>query len=356
MPGKSRPPCPSVGSVGTTENMYPVPELTWQSELVVLLLPLAAFYWWATGRGRLNDTTLVAPIRWGFIAFLALGYSAASRFGGSPYLAYVIAVLMIAPTLALLGAKRPQNGAWQFIVLTLVGVLLLPVMQGLAFGDPRPHVHALFRWLIAAHIVVGVVNYLPTMFAGPACCFGAAQACAARDLLPFPLGNTNLSDVALLLFCAALIGVRILAFRRAKNGVGLHRLWFDFRDAYGLVWGLRIAERLNAVAVKQGWPVEFGWSAIRLRRLSYQAIAPVSGAAVETRSGTGLLNCPVPDAVDTPSDVLLSPLPADLRHRIERELRSHLRRFVSHDWIARRLHNEPRPSGSGTLATRNPAP
>jgi hypothetical protein len=279
-----------------------LPDPAWQSELAraLLLVPMGIFYWGATGRGRLSDTTLVAPIRWGFVAFLMLVYLSVSHFGDNPYLTYAAAVLMIAPTLALLGAKRPQNGAWQFIVMTLVGVLLLPVAQGLAFGDPQPHVHTLFRWLIAAHIVVGVVNYLPTMFAGPACCFGAAQACAARDLLPFPGGDSNLSDVALLLFCASLIGVRVLLYRRGMNGPGLHRLWFDFRDAHGLVWGLRIAERLNVVASKHAWPVEFTWG----------------GMLVKTESGE---------------------LDAEVRHRVERELRSHLRRFVSHEWIARRL-------------------
>lgn len=342
MAGKSRPPCPAGGFVGTTEFMN-LPDPTWQNELarVLLLVPLAAFYWWATGCRRLNGTTLAAPICWGFAAFLVLGYSATSRFGGNSYVTYVAAVLMIAPTLALLGAKRPQNGAWQFIVLTLVGMLLLPVLQGLAFGDPRPHVHALFRWLIAVHIVVGVINYLPTMFAGPACCFGAAQACAARNLLPLPWGDANLSGMALVLFGASLIGVRVLVYRRGMNGPGLQRLWFDFRDAYGLVWGLRIAERLNAVALKHGWPVEFGWSAIRLRRPIHPVVERWSRTADDSRSGTGLLKCPAPDPVDTPSDVWLSPLPTDLRHRIERELRSHLRRFVSHDWIVRRLHDEP---------------
>jgi hypothetical protein len=217
---------------------------------------------------------------------------------------------MIAPTLALLGAKRPQNGAWQFIVLTLVGVLLLPAFQGWAFGDSRPHVHTLFRWLIAAHIFMGAVNYLPTRFAGPALTFAAAQTCLALRFLPGIDVEKHLLIFASPVFAGsvglfvALLWVRVGSQAPASFPPGVDLLWRDFRDAYGLVWGLRIAERLNASALKHGWPVEFTWGGMLLRE------------------GT-------------------TELDADVRHRVERELRSHLRRFVSHDWIARRMESPP---------------
>src|SRR5258708_2402224 len=100
----------------------------------------------------LHETTLRAPLAWGWLAWCMFGAVLVPRGRESSYLEYTAAVLFISPVLAMLGAKRPQNGAWQFIVLTLVAVLLLPVLQGLAYGDSAPHVHALFRWLIAAHI------------------------------------------------------------------------------------------------------------------------------------------------------------------------------------------------------------
>jgi hypothetical protein len=252
---------------------------------------------------RLRETTFFAAACWGAVAFLAVGYACISPAGDDPYVRYTVAVLLVAPTLALLGAKRPQNGAWQFIVLTLVGVLLLPVAQGLAFGDDRPHVHLLFRWVILTHIVVGTVNYLPTRFVGPACCFGAAQFLAAQEFLPFAMPLTSTPWAVLGLLVAAFSIASFLVCRGCALPPGLDRVWRDFRDAYGLVWGVRIAERLNASALKHGWPVEFTWG----------------GMLVKSESGT---------------------LDDELRHRIERELRSHLRRFVSHDWIARRL-SEP---------------
>ena len=37
------------------------------------------------------------------------------------------------------------------------------------------------------------------------------------------------------------------------------RLWFWFRDHWGVVWALRIAERFNRTAELAGWPVRLTW-------------------------------------------------------------------------------------------------
>ena len=47
---------------------------------------------------------------------------------------FAAAVLSFAPTMALLGAKRPQNGAWQFVVITLWAILALPAFEVLLRG------------------------------------------------------------------------------------------------------------------------------------------------------------------------------------------------------------------------------
>src|SRR5687767_12239852 len=94
----------------------PLSELAWLGPILALLV---VYYYHAAGISALQETTLIAPIRWGLVAFLAIAYSAASQWGSDPNLRYTVAVLAVTPTLAQLGAKRPQNGAWQFIVLTL---------------------------------------------------------------------------------------------------------------------------------------------------------------------------------------------------------------------------------------------
>ncbi len=80
---------------------------------------------------------------------------------------------------------------------------------------------------------------------------------------------------------------------------GLDRVWLDFRDAFGAVWGLRVMERMNASAAMLGWPVTLSWQGF-------------------------LANEPGAGNVETPQIV-------------EDSLRTLLRRFVSPAWIDERL-------------------
>lgn len=270
----------------------------------IVLLIRAAF--------RLRQTTLIAPVLWGIGSVALLTWSCVCAASPAwPYWRYSAAALVIAPTLAQLGAKRPQNAAWQFIVLTLVGILLLPVFQGWAYGDEQPHVHGLFRWLLVVHVFVGVGNYLFTRYAPAALLFGCGQLALIAEYLP--LGNFPPSPARELLGLGAIALAILAAFGLTRVGakigprLGIDRLWQDFRNAFGAVWTLRIAERLNAEARQHRWPVEFAWAGV---------------VAVAAEPGTS-------------SD--LARLDPALQHRIERELRSYLRRFVSHDWISARL-------------------
>ncbi len=43
------------------------------------------------------------------------------------------------------------------------------------------------------------------------------------------------------------------------------KLWFDFFDTFGIVWGRRIQDRVNFIATREGWPARleldgFVWS------------------------------------------------------------------------------------------------
>lgn len=277
-----------------------------------------------TALRRLRATTLRAPILWCMVAAAAT-MLAAWRPG--PYVDYCVAVLFVAPTLALLGAKRPQNVAWQFIVLTLVGVLMMPVLQGWAYGDREPHVHVLFRWILAAHVVFGLMNFLITRYAGPAIVLAAAQSAIAFSYLPMMRLQKFTQPVLAggVGMATALVWVSYIAIRRSVRSRGLQRLWLDFRDAYGAVWALRVAERLNAAAKQHGWPVEFTWGGILVIDRAPPASEPSQTIAPAR-----------------PSEAALAALPPEVRHRVERELRSMLRRFVSHEWIVRRLETGDR--------------
>ena len=82
----------------------------------------------------------------------------------------------------------------------------------------------------------------------------------------------------------------------------LDRLWRDFCNLYGLAWGLRVAERFNASAAANRWPVTLTWRGFR------------------SPSGDG------------------SPgLSAAEREAVAENLASWLRRFVEPTWIAERV-------------------
>jgi hypothetical protein len=51
----------------------------------------------------------------------------------------------------------------------------------------------------------------------------------------------------------------------------LERLWFWFRDLWGVVWALRTLERFNRTAELKGWPVRLGW----------YGLDPVAGSLAE---------------------------------------------------------------------------
>jgi hypothetical protein len=74
---------------------------------------------------------------------------------------------------------------------------------------------------------------------------------------------------------------------------------------YGLVWGLRVAERFNASAAGSGWPVRLNWRGL----------------------------CPAPGT----GQVQLSPAE---QQAVADNLCGWLRRFVEPDWIAQRLGRE----------------
>lgn len=297
----------------------------WHSEFPLLVLLI-----WSVGAGvlaraawLLRGTTLLAALFWAVIAWSFMGLRLLMPLESQTYLHYVSGVLIVVPVLAALGAKRPQNGAWQFIVLTLVGVLLLPVLQGWAYGDLVPHVHPLFRWLVIGHVVLGVGNYIVTRYWLSAFLFGcgAARIEISQRSTIWTAWDDGVFE-SLVYFMIALVCAWIVSRRAAKRGLGLQHLWRNFRDAYGAVWALRVAERLNAAAKQHGWPVEFTWGGILVF------------GRTPTDNGSTKPNEPAP-----PSEAALDALDPEIRHRIERELRSMLRRFVSHEWIVSRLNS-----------------
>jgi hypothetical protein len=57
-----------------------------------------------------------------------------------------------------------------------------------------------------------------------------------------------------------------LACRGPRPASEFDALWRDYRDRFGLVWGLRAREQFNRAAVHAGWAVCLHWSGLRPAR------------------------------------------------------------------------------------------
>jgi hypothetical protein len=295
---------------------------------------------------RVRGTTLVAPLGWAVAAVGMLTVSATYGHPDSPadrYLAYTAALFALAPGLAVLGAKRPQHAAWQFIVLSFVGILLLPALNGWAGGLAAPQPHALFRWLNLAVFLVGAGNYLATAQCIPAATAAVGVGLLLRPWLPFGTERDWTTDFwALVWVNFGLMFGRIVADRRRAAPRGMNRAWIDFRDAYGAVWGVRVAERLNVAARRHGWPITLTWRGAR-----------IADTGDEADRSDGPVSQPQPDPATAQGEPSTDPavpvrhLTPELERRIRREFYALLRRFVSPGWIAARDAVEPTSPRAG---------
>ncbi len=251
---------------------------------------------------RLTEgTTLVAPWRWALAATLAMTWIAFQSDGTTPTLGrYLAGIVSLAPTLAIFGAKRPQNIAWQWVVLAFLALLALPAGNAWLYRPGSAlQVDFAWQWLLLAVTLMGVVNYLPTGRAAAALLSGVAQYCWLGDQFPAWLRFDLPARAQIGLACAC-AAVWLAAWPERRSAIApLDRLWLDFRDAFGVAWTVRVAEQFNATAARTGWSLRLNWN----------------GATYE------------------PQDQDAATLPPAAQQALE----NLLRRFVSREWIGARL-------------------
>jgi hypothetical protein len=267
---------------------------------------LAAAWWW----------TLAALAAWSSIEIVAANAGAAAT--GPSFAAFHFAALALSfcPIVALIGAKRPQHAAWNFVVLALWCIVALPAAEAI-FSHGRVLI-GFFRGLfLGALILLLPVNFVPTRYWPAALLVAAGQTLGLSPqlhvvgqsaVLPYVRLIAPPTAVGLLLCSLGLFTAWALSRGQRKTALALDLLWLDFRDSLGLFWSLRVQERINALTKQHGWDLELAWSGFR-RKSSNE------------------------------------PLPS-IEPSIERTLRISfkglLRRFVSSAWIAARLDAPPK--------------
>jgi hypothetical protein len=269
-------------------------------------------------RGRLRGTTLTAAWGWALASVIALTTVAvglATVFQNWPIesqqaLNFAAATTTFCPLMAVLGAKRPQHRAWQWIVLALWVVLSLPAGEWLLFHRGA-EVHAARSWFLVILIAVGTLNYLPTRFWLASLLFAVGEVVLLAEFLPGGHLVVRLSPhLALGSLVSALAAAAWLSGRRAADAEPLNRLWRDFRNLIGMVWAFRVAERVNFLAEHLEWNVRLRWPGFQtINGRTEQAVTP------------------------------------EIRDTVTKNLRSMLLPFVSAEWIAQRLDDRPPETG-----------
>jgi hypothetical protein len=224
---------------------------------------------------RLRGTTLAAPAVWTVIAAISLAVVevalVSQRDDGEQFTAslwrYAAAVGTICPLMAVLGAKRPQDRGWQWIVLALWVVLLVPAAQAVAGRSAQQlELFTAWRLLLGALIAMSVLNYLPTRHAASALLFATGQSLILWPYLSGRDGGPTLRLIGLGGIAAAALWALCTASRCAHNAeppsslLALqNRRWRAFRDGWGAFWGLRVLQRVNQTAELSRWPVRLEW-------------------------------------------------------------------------------------------------
>lgn len=246
--------------------------------MALSVLSLGLILW---GALRSRRSTLLAPLLWSLATLVAityLGHARQSLTAMHPPLnpwEFTLCCLAFCPIVSVMGAKRPQDLGWNFVVLALWGVIAFPAMVTYVLHPEQRLIVGPIRggmlWIL---IFLTPINYIPTRFWLAAILTAFAQFLLLGEYLPggkslhaavsrdgVALGTLLLASVPLL---TALLVPRE-NWRFSSKPLGLNATWIRFRDEFGLFWGLRFAERVNQAAEQAALSVWLSWSGFRLR-------------------------------------------------------------------------------------------
>lgn len=179
---------------------------------------------------------------------------------------------------------------WPVITLWLQG----SDVRGLQLETPQ-----LVGYLLV--IVMGAGNYLGTRYTLSSLLYivsGSLLVLCTAAVCPDWLSDRWWARLAATA-CMAIAVISAGWTRATDTKSRFDRLWLDFFNQFGIVWGRRIQDRVNFIAAKENWPAR-----LELHGLEWTAPADPATEA-----------------------------------RIEHTFRWLLRRFVDPDWIDRRLES-----------------
>jgi hypothetical protein len=232
--------------------------------LGLLLFLTGAFPLWYAWQAN-RRTSLLQAVNWAVTAWTIWGLRLIAEESSQVLmLRYLALCLTGCAGIAVLGARRPGVHAWNFVVLGLLAVHLLPVAEGFLTGTGL-QLDGFRVFFLAITLAVGALNYLPTRLAGAV--LFAALGCGF-ELARLAGGAAGDGDWALpvcVLWLTLVPWAGFVAVRgQAPAPSAFDQLWLSFRDRYGLVWGQRLREQFNSSARHAGWPVILRWQGLRV--------------------------------------------------------------------------------------------
>lgn len=185
-------------------------------------------------------------------------------FESSPEVNYCASVLVFCPVMSALGARRPQNRAWEFITASLWIILALPALEVLfARQGESFDVRGLRSWFFVLLIFISVSNVALSRFWISGILFGVVQTLLISEFLPTWIQFSMESSTTVALVVAA-IAIGLACFLPATDRTGrisIDRIWLSYRDTFGGLWAVRTCESINAYARMQEWEIRLTWDA-----------------------------------------------------------------------------------------------
>ena len=227
-----------------------------------LLIALLVTILLVTQRARVKGTTLVASWIWTAVSIWSIAM--VQFFESSPEVNYCARVLVFCPVMSTLGARRPQNRAWEFITASLWIILALPALEVLfARQGESFDVRGLRSWFFVVLIFISVSNIALSRFWISGILFGVVQTLLVSEFLPTWIQFSMESSATVALVVAAIaIGLACFLPVTDRTGrSGIDRIWLRYRDTFGGLWAVRTCESINAYARMQDWEIRLTWDA-----------------------------------------------------------------------------------------------
>lgn len=233
-------------------------------------------------------TSLLQAVNWALLAWIS--WSMALAAGGEPLTrtyeaaSYFALCLTGCAGMAVLGARRPGVTAWNFVVLALLAVNLLPLAESVLRGGSL-ELSPFRATCVAGTIAVGILNYLPTRL-----WLAVASLMLGCGLEFVALVRPSASETdRLRIIQAGWWALALVPWLGWVAGQGLpmpasafDQRWLEFRNRFGFVWAQRVRDQFQRSAAHAGWPVVLRWQGLRLRPGAALPSAEVQEAMLAT--------------------------------------------------------------------------